>query len=119
MGYGFVGFHTTDGAKRGLKSIDGMVLDGHKLSAKWAGRGAEDADGAVDKETVKARTTKMIVKNVPFEATKKDIRELFGYVPSPLFYCCKLIPQFTVRMVTSNPCACRRSSTLVLVDSHS
>ncbi|KAL1937937.1 hypothetical protein VTO73DRAFT_12687 [Trametes versicolor] len=78
MGYGFVGFHTTDGAKRGLKSIDGMVLDGHKLSAKWAGRGAEEADGAADKETVKARTTKMIVKNVPFEATKKDIRELFG-----------------------------------------
>lgn len=25
-------------------------------------------------------TTKVIVKNVPFEATKKDIRDLFGYV---------------------------------------
>ncbi len=85
MGYGFVGFRTMDGAKRGLKSIDGMVLDGHKLSAKWAGRGAEEADGAADKETVKARTTKMIVKNVPFEATKKDIRELFGCV-DPLSY---------------------------------
>ncbi|KAI8992839.1 RNA-binding domain-containing protein [Trametes punicea] len=77
MGYGFVGFRTVEGAKRGLKSIDGMVLDGHKLVAKWAGRGTE-ADGAADKEKVKARTTKMIVKNVPFEATKKDIRELFG-----------------------------------------
>ncbi|KAH9856242.1 hypothetical protein C2E23DRAFT_810772 [Lenzites betulinus] len=79
MGYGFVGFRTADGAKRGIKSIDGMVLDGHKLVAKWAGRGVEEADSAsADKETVKARTTKMIVKNVPFEATKKDIRELFG-----------------------------------------
>ncbi|KAI0334194.1 hypothetical protein GY45DRAFT_1243119 [Cubamyces sp. BRFM 1775] len=79
MGYGFVGFRTAEGAKRGLKSIDGMVLDGHKLVAKWAGRGAEgEAEGAADKEKVKARTTKMIVKNVPFEATKKDIRELFG-----------------------------------------
>ncbi|OSD03770.1 hypothetical protein PYCCODRAFT_1434157 [Trametes coccinea BRFM310] len=77
MGYGFVGFRSVDAAKRGLKSIDGMVLDGHKLVAKWAGRGA-DADGTADKEKVKARTTKMIVKNVPFEATKKDIRELFG-----------------------------------------
>ncbi|KAH9887035.1 hypothetical protein C8Q73DRAFT_748774 [Cubamyces lactineus] len=79
MGYGFVGFRTAEGAKRGLKSIDGMILDGHKLVAKWAGRGAEgEAEGAADKEKVKARTTKMIVKNVPFEATKKDIRELFG-----------------------------------------
>ncbi|KAI0776697.1 RNA-binding domain-containing protein [Trametes elegans] len=79
MGYGFVGFRTAEGARRGLKSIDGMVLDGHKLAAKWAGRGADEPEGgAADKEKVKARTTKMIVKNVPFEATKKDIRELFG-----------------------------------------
>ncbi|KAI0632765.1 hypothetical protein C8Q77DRAFT_1058693 [Trametes polyzona] len=78
MGYGFVGFRTPEGAKRGIKAIDGMVLDGHKLVAKWAGRGAEEPESAADKEKVKARTTKMIVKNVPFEATKKDIRELFG-----------------------------------------
>ncbi|KAM5538761.1 hypothetical protein V8D89_007483 [Ganoderma adspersum] len=82
MGYGFVGFRTVDGARRGLKSIEGLVLDGHKLVAKWAGRGAEENEGgagaAGDKEKAKARTTKMIVKNVPFEATKKDIRELFG-----------------------------------------
>ncbi|KAI0668958.1 hypothetical protein C8Q78DRAFT_978775 [Trametes maxima] len=79
MGYGFVGFRTPDGAQRGLKAIDGMVLDGHKLAAKWAGRGAEEVENdTADKEKVRARTTKMIVKNVPFEATKKDIRELFG-----------------------------------------
>ena len=85
MGYGFVGFRTVDGARRGLKSVEGLVLDGHKLVAKWAGRGAEEDEGgagaAGDKEKAKARTTKMIVKNVPFEATKKDIRELFGCVP--------------------------------------
>ncbi len=80
MGYGFVGFRTPDGARRGLKSMEGLVLDGHKLVVKWAGRGAEEGEGAADKEKVKARTTKMIVKNVPFEATKKDIRELFGCV---------------------------------------
>ncbi|KAI0752041.1 hypothetical protein C8Q74DRAFT_1211476 [Fomes fomentarius] len=78
MGYGFVGFRTPDGARRGLKSMEGLVLDGHKLVVKWAGRGADEGEGAADKEKVKARTTKMIVKNVPFEATKKDIRELFG-----------------------------------------
>ena len=81
MGYGFVGFRTVDGARRGMKSIEGLALDGYKLVTKWAGRGAEEGEGAAgDKEKAKARTTKMIVKNVPFEATKKDIRELFGYV---------------------------------------
>lgn len=57
MGCGFVGFRAIVGAKRRLKSIDGIILGGRKPSAKWAGRGAEDAD----KETVQARTAKMIV----------------------------------------------------------
>ena len=88
MGYGFVGFRTPEGARRGLKSMEGTVLDGHKLVVKWAGRGAEEGEGAEDKEKVKARTTKMIVKNVPFEATKKDIRELFGcaHISSHVFW---------------------------------
>ncbi|KAG6377765.1 hypothetical protein JVT61DRAFT_14538 [Boletus reticuloceps] len=77
MGYGFVGFKTVEGAKRALKGMEGFTLDGHTLHVKFAGRGTEE-DASKDKETAKSRTTKMIVKNVPFEATKKDIRELFG-----------------------------------------
>ncbi|KAI6118428.1 hypothetical protein F5141DRAFT_1194724 [Pisolithus sp. B1] len=76
MGYGFVGFKTPEGAKKALKSMQGFVLDGHVLHVKFAGRGKEEE--SKDKEFAKARTTKMIVKNVPFEASKKDIRELFG-----------------------------------------
>ncbi|KAH9932184.1 uncharacterized protein B0H18DRAFT_986883 [Fomitopsis serialis] len=77
MGYGFVGFKTKDEANRGLKSLEGFVLDGHVLSVKWAGRGTdEDAEGAEAKG--KPKGAKMIVKNVPFEATKKDIQQLFG-----------------------------------------
>ena len=83
MGYGFVGFKNADGARRGLRSLDGLVLDGHKLAVKFAGRGAEEGEGEKDAEKAKARTTKIIVKNVPFEATKKDIRELFGCVLPP------------------------------------
>ncbi|KAH8101233.1 hypothetical protein BXZ70DRAFT_935079 [Cristinia sonorae] len=76
MGYGFVGFKDAEGARKAMKSMQGYVLDGHALVVKFAGRGTEDdkEDGKVNKST----TTKMIVKNVPFEATKKDIRELFG-----------------------------------------
>lgn len=78
MGYGFVGFKDADGARKALKSMSGYALDGHALVVNFAGRGTEE-----DKETegkTKSTTTKMLVKNVPFEATKKDIRELFGYV---------------------------------------
>ncbi|KAJ7688673.1 hypothetical protein B0H17DRAFT_1160253 [Mycena rosella] len=79
MGYGFVGFTDVEGAKKAMKSMQGFVLDGHALHVKFAGRGAEEVEtkgkGAA---SAASRTTKMIVKNVPFEATKKDIRELFS-----------------------------------------
>ncbi|KAI0298964.1 hypothetical protein B0F90DRAFT_1810726 [Multifurca ochricompacta] len=77
MGFGFVGFRTAEAARKALKGIHGYVLDGHTLSVKFAGRGAEEQEqekGGRDK----AKTTKMLVKNVPFEATRKDIQQLFG-----------------------------------------
>ncbi|PBK60975.1 RNA-binding domain-containing protein [Armillaria solidipes] len=78
MGYGFVGFKDVEGARKAMKSMQDFVLDGHALHIKFAGRGAEDEGRGKDSATSKSRTTKMIVKNVPFEATRKDIRELFG-----------------------------------------
>ncbi|TFK32942.1 RNA-binding domain-containing protein [Crucibulum laeve] len=78
MGYGFVGFTNVEGAKKALKSMQDFVLDGHALHVKFAGRGAEEEKPKDSKESESKTTTKMIVKNVPFEATKKDIRDLFG-----------------------------------------
>ncbi|KIY44859.1 hypothetical protein FISHEDRAFT_18891, partial [Fistulina hepatica ATCC 64428] len=79
MGYGFIGFSTVDTAKNALQGMQGIVLDGHQLVVKFAGRGAEDdAPASADSLSSKSRTTKMIVKNVPFEATKRDIRDLFA-----------------------------------------
>jgi multiple RNA-binding domain-containing protein 1 len=62
--------------------MQGFVLDGHALSVKFAGKGAEEDEGgkgSAKEKGAKSRTTKMIVKNVPFEATKKDIRECRGW----------------------------------------
>jgi len=78
MGYGFIGFKDMEGAKKALGSMQGFVLDGHALHVKFAGRGQDEKVTDVKKGA--SRTTKMIVKNLPFEATKKDIRALFGYV---------------------------------------
>lgn len=77
MGYGFVGFTNPEAAKKAMKSMQGHVLDGHSLVVKFAGRGAEEDDSKAGAKA-KSHSTKMIVKNVPFEVTKKDIRELFG-----------------------------------------
>jgi multiple RNA-binding domain-containing protein 1 len=78
MGYGFVGFRTVEAARKALKGLHGYVLDGHTLHVKFAGRGRAEEVEKSTKDPIKSRTTKMIVKNVPFEATKKDLRELFG-----------------------------------------
>ena len=78
-GFGFIGFHTTEAARKALKGLHGYVLDGHALSVKFAGRGVEEHEEKKGGRE-KAKTTKMLVKNVPFEATRKDIQGLFGYV---------------------------------------
>lgn len=77
-GYGFVGFNAIEAARKALKGMHGFVLDGHTLSVKFAGRGAEEQEKKGGRE--KAKTTKMLVKNVPFEATRKDIHGLFRCV---------------------------------------
>ena len=79
MGYGFIGFSTIEAAQKALKGMHGYVLDGHTLNVKFAGRGAEEQEEKKGGKE-KARTTKMLVKNVPFEATRKDIQGLFRYV---------------------------------------
>jgi multiple RNA-binding domain-containing protein 1 len=89
MGYGFIGFKDAEGAKKALQSIQGFVLDGHELSVKVAGRGREEMEKEVGERAggAKARTAKVVVKNVPFEATKKDIRDLFRCVFVPALPC--------------------------------
>ena len=83
MGYGFVGFKTKDAAQRALGGLQGFEIDGYKIEAKFAQRGAEEVDKEQNKgESIKGKNkgTKVLVKNLPFEATKKDVRELFRWV---------------------------------------
>ena len=83
MGFGFVGFKTRDAANKAMKGLKGYKLDGHELEVKFAQRDREGDEvegakkGGKDEAKKAGKTTKMIVKNVPFEATKKDIRDLF------------------------------------------
>lgn len=81
MGFGFVEFRTKDQAQSALKAMDGYNLDSHKLLIKASHRGVDAAEERRKEDNAKklaARRTKIIIKNLPFEATKKDVRALFG-----------------------------------------
>jgi len=81
MGFGFVEFRTKTDAEAAIAAMNGRRLDGHELVVQ-ASRATADAAEERRKEDmskkVQAKKTKIIIKNLPFEATKKDIRALFG-----------------------------------------
>ena len=84
MGYGFVGFRTVNAAKAAMPVIDGCLLDGHALAATFAKRGHDVGHDVIHPErTSRDQSSKVIVKNVPFEASKNDLRQLFGFVRQP------------------------------------
>jgi multiple RNA-binding domain-containing protein 1 len=81
MGFGFVEFRTKEQAQVALAAMDGYSLDQHELVVKTSHKGMDAAEDRRREDTAKkiaARRTKIIIKNLPFQATKKDVRSLFG-----------------------------------------
>lgn len=81
MGFGFVDFKTKAQAQNALAAMNGYSLDQHALVIKSSHKGMDAAEERRREDTAKkvaARRTKIIIKNLPFQATKKDIRSLFG-----------------------------------------
>lgn len=81
MGFGFLEFRSKQQAQAAQQAMDGYSLDGHKLQIRASHRATDAAEERRNEDKAKklaARGTKIIVKNLPFEATKKDIRNLFG-----------------------------------------
>jgi multiple RNA-binding domain-containing protein 1 len=81
MGFGFLEFRNKAQAQAALKAMEGFELDGHKLVIKASHKGLDAAEERKKEDRTKklaARRTKIIIKNLPFEATKKDLRDLFG-----------------------------------------
>lgn len=81
MGFGFLEFHTNDQARAAFLAMNGYLLDGHELQIKASHKGL---DAAADRrrednaKRQKQRRSRIIIKNLPFEASKKDVRNLFG-----------------------------------------
>ena len=81
MGFGFVEFRSRAQADAAMAVMDGYNLDGHSLLIRTSHRGADASEERRKTDNAKklaSRRTKIIIKNLPFEATKKDVRSLFG-----------------------------------------
>ncbi|RZC85977.1 hypothetical protein C5167_026647 [Papaver somniferum] len=76
MGFGFIELDSVEMATKVCKDLQGTILDGHALILQHChAKSDEQVPRRVDKDK---SSTKLIVRNVAFEATEKDLRQLFS-----------------------------------------
>ncbi|KAI0467109.1 MRD1-like protein [Xylaria cf. heliscus] len=79
MGFGFVSFENSDLAAAAAQVMDGHILMGHKLHVRASHRGLDAAEERKKKEEIANKATcTLIVKNLPFQASKREIKALFS-----------------------------------------
>lgn len=76
MGFGFIEFDSVETATNICRDLQGTVLDGHALILQLCH--AKKDEHSVKKAGKDKSSTKLLVRNVAFEATEKDLRQLFG-----------------------------------------
>ena len=81
MGFGFLEFRTKQQAQAALAAMNGYKLQGHDLVLKTSHKAADAAEERRKEDSARklsGKRTKIIIKNLPFEASKKDVRSLFS-----------------------------------------
>ncbi|KAJ3385179.1 putative RNA-binding protein 19 [Entophlyctis sp. JEL0112] len=83
MGFGFLEFDRKEDAIRAVKALQGAELDGHKLQLKFSNaaeraKGMDNSKRKVAEDDVQVTGTKLIIRNIPFQATKRDLKQLFS-----------------------------------------
>ncbi|KAM4827370.1 putative RNA-binding protein 19 [Thomomys bottae] len=80
MGFGFVEYRKPEQAQKALRRLQGHVVDGHKLELRISERATKPSETSVRKKQVskKQTTSKILVRNIPFQASQREIRELFS-----------------------------------------
>ena len=88
MGYGFIQFYYSKHTKECIKQMQNSILHEHKLELKLSNRTTisklshlkvVEQKFKTKNEKQKQTGTKICVKNIPFEATVKDIHKIFRY----------------------------------------
>ena len=77
MGYGFVEYSSVAQAKAALKAMEGTLLEGHRLQCKLSDKHLTARPFSAANNN-KQKRTKLVVRNVAFQATPKELKELFG-----------------------------------------
>lgn len=83
-GYGFVEYATEKAASKALRNLNNSILDGHSLKlseSKTTVQIPQKRSKKVDQITEikeEDNRTKILVKNLAFEATKHELKNLFG-----------------------------------------
>uniref|UniRef100_A0A9J8AYE9 Probable RNA-binding protein 19 n=1 Tax=Cyprinus carpio carpio TaxID=630221 RepID=A0A9J8AYE9_CYPCA len=73
MGYGFVRYKTPEAAQKAMRQLQHCKVDEHQLELKISEREPKRKKQTARKQT----TSKILVRNIPFQATVKELRELF------------------------------------------
>ncbi|KAI3824603.1 hypothetical protein L1987_06067 [Smallanthus sonchifolius] len=76
MGFGFLEFDSVDTATHVCRDLQGTVLDGHALILQLCH--VKNNERVKEKVGEDQSSTKLIVRNVAFEATEKELRQLFS-----------------------------------------
>lgn len=81
MGFGFLEFETKEDAMKCIKGMQKFNLDGHELTLKFSNNAATTSKSSKKRSSetvIREDSTKLLVRNLPFEATKKDLKQLFS-----------------------------------------
>lgn len=81
MGFGFVEFRSKQQAEAAVKALSGHSVDGHNLVVQLSSKTIDAAENTRKQDLQRrkeANQTKIIIKNLPFQVSKKDIRALFA-----------------------------------------
>ena len=79
MGFGFVEFSSSELASKAIKQLQHKQLHGHQLELKISHKKITAPDESDNNDTQDQQDScKLLVRNVPFEATTKELKEVFG-----------------------------------------
>ncbi|GFE54500.1 RNA recognition motif domain containing protein [Babesia ovis] len=77
-GFGFVEFDSLANAKAAIRAKTGLLIDGKVIEMSIAKRMDKPVAEIAENKLMKA-TTKIIVKNLAFQATKQDLHKMFSF----------------------------------------
>jgi RNA recognition motif-containing protein len=74
MAFGFVECDSEESVRKAIKALQGTIVDGHALELKCSSKAAASS---VPKKSQGSNPIKPMVRNVPFQATRKELLHVF------------------------------------------